>query len=440
MVSATQSSTDFHQVYEDLQKQRPPQWLTRLRQAGMEGFTTTGFPTRKHEEYKYTNMTALQAQRFALPGTAGDPSPSVLDKVVPEDAARFVFVDGHFSSQLSCFDGIEPWIEFRPVSELLSERTSPLHRWLGQPDHRVDDPFAGLNQALFQDGLLIHIKPEAALEQDIHLVSLFSGTTPDLMTFPRHGLHIGSGAEVNIVESSLSLDPRACYFHNAQTNIVIEANACVSYTQVQTDSPAAYHIHSTHMELAQDSQVDLFTLTVGGKLVRNNLEVLLNGSGIDVTLNGLYAVCDQQHTDNHTVVDHRFPHSTSSQLYKGLLSGRGRTVFNGKIFVRSEAQQTNAYQLNRNLLLSPGTEADTKPQLEIFADDVRCTHGATVGPISGDELFYLKSRGIARDQAVSLLSHGFIEDVLTTVPDPDLQKRLRDIMNGYFTAIEGQST
>ena len=437
MVSPTTSSTDFYQVYEDLQHQHPPQWLTNMRRAGIEGFAATGFPTRKHEEYKYTNVKALQERQFNLPRGMVEVSEALLDSLVSNDAARLVLVDGRFVPQLSHWEEIADEVDIQAVADILSQEENTLQHWLGQPQRGVYDPFAGLNQALFQDGVLIRVKAKAVIDSDIHIVNLFSGTTPDTMAFPRHGIAIGQSAEVSLIETSLSLDPAACYFHNGQTNLSIAANASVRYTQVQTDSQAAYHVHNTHVEVEQDSQVDLFTLTVGGKLVRNNLDVVLNGSGIDITLNGLYAVRDQQHVDNHTVVDHRHPNSVSSQLYKGLLSGQGRTVFNGKIFVRSAAQQTNAYQLNRNLLLSEGTEADTKPQLEIFADDVRCTHGATAGSINEDELFYLESRGIAHDQAVSLLSHGFVEDVLTSIEDEDLQQRLRDILNGYFTAIEG---
>ncbi len=437
MVSTKTSTTDFYQVYEDLQKQHLPQWLTQLRRSGIEGFTTTGFPTRKHEEYKYTDVTPLQQQRFHRSVRLGDVSPALLEKIVPDDAVRLVFVDGRFASRLSRWQDVKEALEFRPVSEMLSQEKNALHRGLGRPDQVVTDPFAGLNQALFEDGALIQVHPNVAIEHPIYVVSLFTGDGGHVMAFPRHGLSIGSGAEVDIVETSLGLSPQAGYFHNAQTNLLIDANACVRYTQIQTDGAAAYHMHNTRVQVEQDSQVDLFTLTVGGRLVRNNLEVILNGSGIDITLNGLYAVRAEQHVDNHTSIDHRAPHSTSSQLYKGLLSGRGRTVFNGKIFVQPEAQKTNAYQLNRNLLLSLETEADTKPQLEIYADDVRCTHGATVGSINEDELFYLESRGIGHDQAVSLLSHGFVEDVLTSVDDEELQSRLRAILNDYFTAIEG---
>jgi len=239
------------------------------------------------------------------------------------------------------------------------------------------------------------------------------------------------------VQTSASLDDQACWT-NAHTQIHVAQNSQVAYTQIQADSLAAYHIHNTQVHVARDSQVECFTLTTGGRVVRNNFNVALDGPGIDMTLNCLSTARGHQHVDHHTVVDHRAPHSMSSQLYKNILADKGRTVFNGKIFVRQAAQQTNAYQLNRNLLLSGKAEADTKPQLEIFADDVRCTHGATVGPINDAELFYLQSRGMTRDQAISVMSHGFAEDVLATVSDDEMRDSMRTLLVDFFDAIEGK--
>ena len=217
----------------------------------------------------------------------------------------------------------------------------------------------------------------------------------------------------------------------------IGANARVQLTQVQNDNLQAYHLHNTYVQQARDSRLDAFTLTAGGKLPRNTLTVGQTGPGAHAAINGLYTVRDHQLVDNHTVIDHRCEHGSSEQLYKGILQGKGKTVFNGKIFVRPEAQQTNAYQLNRNLLLSPKAEANTKPQLEIYADDVKCSHGASVGPLDANELFYLLSRGIPQERAISMLSHGFVEDVLATVKNEGLRDRLRQTLASYFLATEG---
>jgi len=436
MVSLTEAKTDFNRVYTDIQKDTNASWLRELRREGMDGFQRLGFPTRKTEEYKYTDCRPIQNHPFVLPTRSSGADTSVLERIVPEEALCLVFIDGFFSPHHSHSESMAEWIDFQTISDLLRAGKADTRALRRLDSATVDDPFAGLNQALFRDGVLLRIKPEARLDREIHLVQLFSGA-PDIMAFPRNVIQIGESAEVSIVQTSAYAGDTVCYLHNARTDICVLDNAQVSYTQIQLDSPAAYHINNTRMQVARDAQVEVFTLTTGGRLVRNNLALTLAGAGIDVTLNGLQAVRGHQHVDNHTVVDHRYPHSMSSQLYKGILSGQGRTVFNGKIFVQPEAQQTNAYQLNRNLLLSHDAEADTKPQLQIFADDVRCTHGATIGPINETELFYLHSRGINREQGISLLSHGFAEEVLVSIADLALQTRLRDLLGDYFRAIEG---
>jgi Fe-S cluster assembly protein SufD len=434
MVTTTQSNIRFQDIYAALQQVNQPNWLKSIRQTGFESFESQGIPTRRHEEYKYTNLQDLATHPFILARPKLNVQTSVLDRWVPEDAACFVFVDGFFSPTLSRYADIAESIEFYALSDglikpgVLKDVFTPI-----QPS---DDVFDLLNTALFQDGVVLKIKDHAELESEIHIVNLSSGQ-PDVLISPRHWISIGQGTEVSLAQTSASLDSQAVWT-NAHTRIHVAENCQVSYTQIQADAPAAYHIHNTHMHVARDSQVECFTLTTGGRTVRNNFNVALDGPGIDLMLNSLSTVRGHQHVDHHTVVDHRAPHSTSSQLYKNILADKGRTVFNGKIFVRQAAQQTNAYQLNRNLLLSGQAEADTKPQLEIFADDVRCTHGATVGPINDAELFYLQSRGMTRDQAISLMSHGFAEDVLATVSDDDWRNHMRTYLVDFFDAIEGK--
>jgi Fe-S cluster assembly protein SufD len=432
MVTTTQSNIRFQEIYAELQQVNQPVWLKTLRQTGFETFESQGLPGRKHEEYKYTNLQALATHPFVLARETASVQSSVLDRWVPQEAVCFVFVDGFFSPALSRYDEIAEFIEFHALSDELI-RPDALKSVI-QPAQASDDVFDLLNTALFQDGVVLKIKDHAEIEPPIHIVSLCSGQ-PDVLISPRHWIEIGQCTEVTLVQTSAGLDDQTGWT-NAHTRIRVAENSQVSYTQIQADSLSAYHIHNTHVHLARDSQMECFTLTTGGHVVRYNVNVALDGPGIDLALNCLSAVRGQQHVDHHTVVDHRAPHSVSSQLYKNILADKGRTVFNGKIFVRQAAQQTNAYQLNRNLLLSSTAEADTKPQLEIFADDVRCTHGATVGPIDEAELFYLQSRGMSRDQAISLMSHGFAEDVLATVSDHDMQTHLRTLLVDFFDAIE----
>ena len=432
MVTTTQSNICFQEFYAELQQVNQPDWLKTLRRSGFEAFESQGIPTRRHEEYKYTNLQELTTHPFVLPRETTEIQASVLDRWVPQEAVCFVFVDGFFSPALSRYDEIAESIEFHVLSDGLI--SSAALKDVVQPIQASDDIFDLLNTALFQDGVVLKIKDHAEIEPQVHIVSLFSGQ-PDVFISPRHWIEIGECTEVSLVQTSASLDNQACWT-NAHTQIHVAPNSQVAYTQIQADSLAAYHIHNTQVQVARDSQVECFTLTTGGRVVRNNFNVSLDGPGIDMTLNSLSTVRGHQHVDHHTVVDHLAPHSMSSQFYKSILSDKGRTVFNGKIFVRQAAQQTNAYQLNRNLLLSGKAEADTKPQLEIFADDVRCTHGATVGPINDAELFYLQSRGMTRDQAISLMSHGFAEDVLATVSDDEMRDTMRTLLVDFFDAIE----
>ncbi|MCF7972398.1 MAG: Fe-S cluster assembly protein SufD [Phycisphaerae bacterium] len=434
MVTTVQSNIRFQDIYAELQRADQPQWLSSLRRSGLETFESQGIPDRKHEEYKYTNLQDLTTFPFVLARPKINVQASALDRWVPEDAACFVFVDGFFSPALSRYADMAEHIEFCALSDELLK--PGVLKQVFKPVQPSDDVFDLLNTALFQDGVVLKIKDHAEIESEIHIVNLSSGQ-PDILISPRHWISIGQCTEVSLVQTSASLDDQAVWT-NARTEIQVAQNSQVRYTQIQADNLAAYHIHNTHMQAARDSQIECFTLTTGGRVVRNNFSAALDGPGIDMTLNCLSTVRGHQHVDHHTVVDHRAPHCMSSQLYKNILADKGRTVFNGKIFVRQAAQQTNAYQLNRNLLLSGQAEADTKPQLEIFADDVRCTHGATVGPIDDAELFYLQSRGMTRDQAISLMSHGFAEDVLATVSDDDMRNHMRTLLVDFFDAIEGK--
>jgi Fe-S cluster assembly protein SufD len=304
--------------------------------------------------------------------------------------------------------------------------------WL-RPLHGDDSMFAGLNAALFQDSLLIAVAAKCVCEPLIHVIHVFSDNVAPAMAFPRQTIQVGTSAEAAILQTVVSGNVASTLL-DAVTDITVEANAKLAYGLIQAESTQASQVQNTRIHLADDSRLEAFCLTTGGKWVRNDLHVTLDGSNIDAAVNGLYTVKGEQHVDNHTVIDHRQPNSVSSQLYKGVLDGNGRAVFNGKIFVRDIAQQTNAYQLNRNLLLSPTAEADTKPQLEIFADDVRCTHGATIGPVNPEEIFYLETRGIPRERAIRILSRGFAREAVGRTMDG----RLRPVLEGCLSRSFGE--
>lgn len=432
----TQTRADFHAAFVDTLEHQPWPWLKAHRMAQYNRFETLGFPTRKHEEWKYTDVTPVQETPFHLSTQAGTVSTEAYVNLVPDDALVLVFVDGILSPALSHVHDAPIGVALHPLSALIQAESDlasgALEVWPGEEE----DCFASLNAALAEEGAYLWVGKGIVLPHEIHLVYHFTDQAAGTMCFPRNVVDIGAHSEVKIVQSFIGADTQAQYFSNVLTHMRVGANARVQFTQIQNDSLQAYHLHNTCVLQERDSHVEAFTLCAGGKMIRNTLAVRQMGPGAHSAVNGLYAVRDQQLTDNHTVIDHRFEHGTSDQLYKGILHGKGKTVFNGKIFVRPEAQQTNAYQLNRNLLLSPKAEANTKPQLEIYADDVKCSHGASVGPLDANELFYLLSRGIPKERAISLLSHGFVEDVLVTVQDEDLRDRLRQTLAAYFQATE----
>jgi Fe-S cluster assembly protein SufD len=279
----------------------------------------------------------------------------------------------------------------------------------------------------------VGIDADTVCEPLIHVIHCFSQAAEQAMAFPRQTFHVGRSAQAAVLQTLISGGEVATLL-DAVTDVTVSENAQLAYGLIQAEHPSAAQVQNIRMELANDSRLEAFTLTTGGKWVRNDLDVTLRGSNIDAVVNGLYTVQGQQHVDNHTVIEHCQPNSRSSQLYKGVLEDQGRAVFNGKIFVHDIAQQTNAYQLNRNLLLSPAAEADTKPQLEIFADDVRCTHGATVGPVNPDEIFYLQTRGIARERAVRILSQGFAREGVRCMTD----ERLRPVLDRFLSDSFGE--
>lgn len=420
------NATDYPKVYENTYADSPS-WLKELRQKGYDHFQKVGWPTRRHEEWKYTSTKALQEQVFSLPLQAGDIKTGRLEAIRVAGSIELVFVDGLFHAELSQVGAVPSGVT---IQTLAGQPDEGQREWL-RPLQREDSMFAGLNAALFQDGLLVDVASKVRCQSLIHIIHIFSRKSGHAMAFPRQTIRLGTSAEAAVLQTFVSGN-EARTLLDAVNDIRVGANAQLTLGLVQDESHHASQVQNTHIHLAADSRLEAFTLTSGGKWVRNDLHVVLDGSNIHAAVNGLYTVQADQHVDNHTVIDHRQPHSLSSQLYKGVLDGNARAVFNGKIFVRDIAQQTNAYQLNRNLLLSPTAEADTKPQLEIFADDVRCTHGATVGPVNPDEIFYLETRGIPRARAVRILSQGFAREAVGRITDERLQPVLDAVLSRHF--------
>ena len=394
------------------------QFYDGLKDAGvnMSLLADMPWPAFKSEEWKYTNLAMLQERHFTpVNRLEGVLSERVKSLFIP-GAVNFVFVNGLFSEHLSETGKLDPTWRVRTGTEaILALKSCP--REITKNDSPL---FVALNETFVKDALFIEVAEGIISRAPFHVIYVVDGALGRPAIFPRTFLKICREARATFWETVISLDEEE-YFHNPVMEVVIEEGASLEYVQAQGHSSEAFHIGSICVRQGRDSRLDSFVLTKGARLFRNNLSVILAGEGAEAHVNGLHALKDDRHADSHTFVDHASPNTRSDQLYKCILQDRSHSVFHGKIFVRREAQQTNSYQLNKNLILSRGCHVDTKPQLEINADDVKCTHGATIGQLSEEELFYLQTRGINEAEAKQMLVHGFVEDVLNKITNPDLR-------------------
>ncbi len=395
-----------------------PGWLGGLRREGFSRFAERGFPGPREEAWRHTNVAPIARTSFTLP----EPG-----RAVPADRLRqldfggaftgceLVFVDGRFVPALSSPAGAEG-VRLGSLADALRDDPERLHPHLARlapPDQT--DPFRGLNTALLEDGGFVELAPDVAPTAPIHLVFISTGQAgAPTVTHPRTLILAGRGCHATVVETYAGADGGA-YLTNAVTEIVIEAGARVDHYKLQRESEGAFHVSTLAVELGRDSVFSDHSVCVGGALVRQHVEARFAAPGGDCALFGLFVGDGSQHMDTHTLVDHAVPHCTSRELYKGILGGRSRGVFHGKVLVRQDAQKTNAYQANQNLLLSKEALVNSTPALEIHADDVKCKHGSTTGQLDPLALFYLRSRGIGEEAARSLLTYAFASDLVSRI-------------------------
>lgn len=397
-----------------------PAWLASLRNKAIRRFDELGFPTTRDEEWKYTNVAPIVRAAFR-PGAP--PRLSELDVVrffLPEACgSRLVFVNGYFAPELSNTSALPAGVSVGNFAE--ADKTT-LRDHLAAYAEYHDAAFTALNTAFISDGALIHIPAGKVVEPAIHL--LFISTAREaFVSHPRTLILAERGSVATVFESYVAVDD-GVYFTNAVTEVLTEQGAHLTHYRLQQECEQAFHVAATDVRQECDSHYTSYAISLGAELARHTLNVKLTGAHIETTLDGLYVANGRQHLDNHTTLDHAAPHSASHQLYKGILDDRARAVFNGKVFVRKGALRTDAKQLNKNILLSPTAHVDTKPQLEIYADDVKCTHGATVGQLEEDEVFYLKSRGLSAETARALLTYGFAEDIISRIKLPSVHRLL----------------
>lgn len=422
-----------------------PAWLNRLRESALSRFEQSGFPTTADEEWKYTNVTAIAKSNF-VPATNDEARAPVVDAAQLEpflyEEARtscVVFVNGIYSAELSSIDALPEGMSVVNLADALKgDHAEVVREQLARSTDDNENAFTALNTAFISNGAFLFIPKGLRVEAPVHLLFLSApqGVEERPVSFPRVLVFADEGSEATVIESYGSVDEDAVYWTNAVVEIVLAASARLEYYKVQRESQQAFHVATTVAELGRNSSFNSTAITMGAALARHDIRISLDAEGAECWVDGLYVVGIGQHADTHSVIDHKQPHCTSHQLYKGILDGKSRAVFNGKVYVREGAQKTDAMQTNRNLLLSDEARVDTKPQLEIFADDVKCAHGATVGQLEEEELFYLISRGLRPELARNLLTYGFAEEVISKINVESIRTQLDEaVLNRLHASL-----
>ena len=412
-------------------EQRPqggPRWLQDLRDRAASRFGALGFPTVRDEEWRFTNVSPIASSEFRLADAeAARPVETDLASYLYSDAEhRLVIVNGRFSAELTRISAIPSGVRAGSLAAAITDDPDIVQRYLGRLADFGTKAFTALNTALAADGAFVYIPDGTVLEKPLHVLFVTTASAVPVMTSARALIVAGDRTQVRVVETFAG--PRgARYFTNAVTEIVAGENSVLDHYKIQEESFEAFHVGSMHVHASRSATFSSHSFSLGGRIVRNDANALLDGEGAECTLNGLYLADGERLVDNHTMIDHAKPHCPSHEIYKGILGGKARAVFNGKIVVRPDAQKTDAKQTNRALLLSDDASINTKPQLEIFADDVKCTHGAAIGQLDEDAIFYLRARGLTYFEARDMLIHAFAGDILDRVRIESLK-----------TALEGE--
>lgn len=413
-------------------------WLELVRSGAIDRFEQLGFPTVRDEEWKYTNLAPLAKESFQPAVRAVELADSNLARFsYPETAnAHLVVVNGFLREDLSKKTGLDGVVAIDLFSAVADARYNKIVRkYLARNANYHDNGLKALNTAFLQSGVFLWIPKNVKLETPLQITFVSDG--PQSASFPRLLAVAEENSSVTLIESFVSTAYES-HFTNAIAEIVVKDGARLEHYRLQNENRSAFHAGTTAAELGRASSYDATSINFGARLARHDISVVMDHEGAECWVDGLYVAGGNQHTDTHSVIDHTQPHCISHQLYKGILDGNARAVFNGKIFVREGAQKTDAMQTNKNLLLSPQARVDTKPQLEIYADDVKCAHGAAVGQIDEEELFYLQTRGMNLELARSLLTYGFAEEVIGKIKIDSVRSQLdQTVLTNLHTRLEG---
>jgi Fe-S cluster assembly protein SufD len=412
-----EKSSDFHKVRKD----------------AISKFAKLTFPTQKDEEWKYTNISSLQKHNFLPVAMKPNVSSETINKFLFDkmEHSLLVFVNGNFSSELSKLIDIPKGVVIGSLADSLKNNNPVVKKHLCRYADYENYFFTTLSTAFTKDGAFIYVPDGKVVEDPIHIIFITKSGSEKILTQPRNLFVAGKNSQVTIIEHYVS-DEDSIYFTNSVTEIVADENAFVDHIKLQEESSKAFHIARMEVDQERSSNFSSHLISHGAEISRNDFNARFNDEGSECMLNGLFMIGDEQLFDAHTMIDHAKPHCNSHEHYKGILQDKAKGVFNGKVMVRQDAQKTNAFQQNNTILLSDDAVMNTKPQLEIFADDVKCSHGATIGKLNDEAKFYLKSRGIGEESATAILIHAFASDVITSIKIPALRDYLEEIITKRF--------
>jgi Fe-S cluster assembly protein SufD len=419
---------DFASAEADLPS---PSWLRGIRRSAIERFEAVGFPTQRHEEWKFTNLAPLLRVPFK-PAITGGPDGVVAEKLEPFafgilKTSRLVFVNGRYAPRLSYLRSLPEGVRIASLAEVLRQEPGALEKSLARLARFQDDPFVALNTAFFVDGAFVDVPKNAVVDEPIHLVFVSTARDVPTIAYPRNLIRLGAGSQATVIETYAGWAPEVT-FTNAVTEVVSAPASVLEHYKIQRESEAAFHIATMAVDQDRNSSVTCHSMSFGGALVRNYVHTLFRGEGGSVVLNGLFMPSGTQQSDHYTRIDHAAPACTSLELYRGILGGKSRGVFNGNIYVRKDAQKTVARQVNKNLLLSKEAFVDSTPGLEILADDVKCSHASTIGQLDDNAVFYLRSRGIDEENARHILTYAFASDVVNQVKVAPIRIKLDQLI------------
>jgi len=404
---------------------------TQLRDKAMESFYKQGVPTRKHEEYKYTRVDLMLKGEFDFSTNKNCSDAQIEQLKFLKEAYIVIIENGIFVEGASNLQNLPKGLTICSLVDAVKSNSPVFEKHYAQYADVKTDPFIALNTAMAKDGVFIYIAKNVIIDKPIHIIHI-STAFENTIIHPRNLIVVDENAQAKIIESFETVDSTAKTVSNALTEIVVDKNAIVDHYKIQDEKELGYLVNTTQVIQQKQSVFSTNTITLSGSLVRNNLTLVSDDEHIESHLNGLYLTTGNQVVDNHTVVDHRKPNCNSNELYKGIIDGKSTATFNGKIFVRKDAQKTNAFQSNKNILLSEDGTINTKPQLEIYADDVKCSHGTTTGKLDEEKIFYLRARGIGVINAKKLLMHAFASEVINRIKIEALREYIEENISKTF--------